>query len=141
MTKVSCHCSLLSWILSVVKKYIYIFSLLINASEIQLFWRLAGFQNISTKAVVCLAFQINTLFLKTVFWKPQFTISSYFDWEVDGSVTILAVVFVLFCFLDYSISLHSVNYLWTGNSRQFIHWKLMYGFGHYTFISVFQIQL
>lgn len=40
------------------------FFLPINATEIQLIWRMSCFQNISTKAIVYLTFQIIMLLLK-----------------------------------------------------------------------------
>lgn len=108
IAKVSCHC-FLSLILSVLKNYI-LFFLPTNVTEIQLSWRMPSFQNISTKATVYLTFQINMLFLKIFSRKPLLTTSSHFNWEVCGSIfTLFVMVFVLFCFLDYNMSLHSVN--------------------------------
>lgn len=52
IAEVTCHC-FLSLILLVEKIYI-IFFLSINATEIQLIWRMSCFQNTSTKAIVYL---------------------------------------------------------------------------------------
>lgn len=63
MSKVTCHC-FLSLILLVEKIYI-IFFLPINATEIQLIWRMSCFQNISTKAIVYLPSRLLCYFKKS----------------------------------------------------------------------------
>lgn len=119
LTKVSCHCSFLRSVFSIVKKDIIV---LPNATEmLQLFWRVFTFQNISAKAVMYLAFHTDVLFLK-LFQKAsvyhQLVLASTENLFLFYRLPLCVyVVFVLFCFLDYSISLHSVNYLWIGNSR------------------------
>lgn len=95
IAKVSVHC-FLSLILSVVKNYI-LFFLPTNATEIRLPGRMPSFQNISTKAIAYLTFQINMLVLKIFSGKLLLITSSHFNWEVCGSILTLFVYG--FCFV------------------------------------------
>lgn len=115
MAKVTCRC-LLPLILLVEKIYI-IFFLPINATEIQLIWRMSCFQNISTKAVVYLTFQLLCYFKKIFSWKPLFTTNSHFGWKAHALLLLcMCVLSVVFCFLDHNASLHSISELCLRNS-------------------------